>query len=697
MEIRLLGPIDVWSEGEHFHPGCRLRTVLATLALDVGHVVPAERLVDVAWGDDPPATASAQLHTAVWQLRRILGDVVETRAPGYALRVERTVIDVAVFDDHLAAGRAAAAAGHHEQAASSLREALSLWRGPALADVPALAAHAHRLDERRLAALEGRIDADLALGEHADLVAELTCLSADNPLRERLQGQLMTALYRSGRSADALEVYRRLRDRLDAEVGLEPMLELRELQRKVLAQDPALLEPATEARPPERGPLNVEPAGAPETRYIKVDGVHIAYQVVGQGDIDIVLVPGLLSHLDLWWEDPVTARFLRRLAALGRLIVFDKRGAGLSDRPARAQTLEDRVDDIRCVMDAADSRRAVLLGYSEGGPMSMLYAASHPERVSGVVLAGAAARWSVADDYPCGRSSEDMLDALERICEHEWGRGRTIEWYAPSVAHSEHARALVARRERMSVGPNDFLQMLRVVRETDVRAVLPSLTMPVLVLQRRDDRITPPCHGRYLADHLPNARYVEQPGDHVIWIGDTDPLLAEVETFVAEVAEVARQDRVLATVLVAHVIDPVHDGAQPVGDRFGGVLDTRTILVHAGGRHVEEDPATLLATFDRPARAIECAFGLEDEAGRRGLKLRAGVHVGEAGPTDGVPTPAARNIATRVAMLGGAGEILVSRTVKDLAVGSGTRFVERGSHLLDDDAERWAVYAVTRT
>lgn len=688
MYVRLLGPVELWSGDRMIHlQGARLRAVLATLALHNGSVVPVSRLVDVVWGDDAPATAVGQVHTSVWKLRRLLGEVIETRPPGYVLRLEHGAVDVEIFEERLAAGRAAAAAGHLDEAAHVLRAALSLWRGAALADVPALVGEARRLEERRLVALESRVEADLALGADADLVGELRALTAEFPLSERLHGQLMTVLDRSGRAADALDVYRRLRDRLVGELGLEPMPELRELQQRVLARE-SNPPPAAHSAAAATTTRSVDTAGRPpETRYVDAGDLHIAYQVLGEGGVDIVLVPGLLSHLDLWWEDEASARFLRGLAAFGRLIVFDKRGAGLSDRPARVQTLEDRMDDIRIVMDAAGSRRAVLVGYSEGGPMTMLYAATYPDRVSSVVLMGAAARWSEAPDYPCGRCSGGMFAALERICRTEWGRGSTIEWYAPSVANSPHARALVGRRERMSVSPNDFLQMLRVVREIDVRPVLASLTLPVLVVQRLDDRVTPPCHGRYLAAHLPNARYVEQPGDHIIWLGQTEPFFAELAEFVAGGPDTAPLDRFLVTVLVAEFVGADEDGTPPVWHGLDAIRRNR-------GRLVDICQKGVLATFDGPARAIQCAFDLRSAARRSGLELRCGLHVGEAGLADGRPSPEAESLTRRVAGMGRADDVLVSRTVKDLVVGSGLCFSERGTHALQTDAEPWTVYAV---
>jgi hypothetical protein len=333
-------------------------------------------------------------------------------------------------------------------------------------DAPFAQAEARRLEERRLAALESRAEALLACGGHRELIGELETLTAAHPLRERLWAHRMLALYRAGRQAEALRAYRDLRAILTGELGIEPSPALRELEGRILRQDAALAPPAP-GEDRAGGPGARSEAEPPVTRYARSsDGVHIAYQVLGHGDRDIVIVPGLISHLDLWWEDPYAARFYRRLASLGRLIMFDKRDTGLSDRAVGEDTAEQRIEDVRAVMLACGSDRAVLFGYSEGGPMSIVFAARYPER--------------------------------------------------------------------MAASPSAVLPMLRMIREIDVRDALPGLGVPTLVIQRRQDRITPPCHGRYLAAHLPGARYFEQPGDHLLWLGDTDAMFGQIREFLGE-------------------------------------------------------------------------------------------------------------------------------------------------------------------
>jgi DNA-binding SARP family transcriptional activator/pimeloyl-ACP methyl ester carboxylesterase len=540
VEFGILGPLEIAAGGQPLPvQGARTRAVLAMLLVHANQVVPADRLTAELWAGRPADRAAASLQVRVSQLRKALRAVGEadrlvTRPPGYLIRVTPGELDAPRFEHLARDGETALAAGDGALAARRLDEALGLWRGAALADVddaPFAQAEARRLEERRLAALESRAEALLACGGHRELIGELETLTTAHPLRERLWAHRMLALYRAGRQAEALRAYRDLRAILTGELGIEPSPALRELEGRILRQDAALAPPAP-GEDHAGGPGARSEAEPPVTRYARSsDGVHIAYQVLGQGDRDIVIVPGLISHLDLWWEDPYAARFYRRLASLGRLIMFDKRDTGLSDRAVGEDTAEQRIEDVRAVMRAAGSNRAVLFGYSEGGPMSILFAARYPERVAALILGAASARWPAASGYPCGEQTEEMASALEDLAARRWGQGDSIEWYAPSLAGSDAARRSLARWERMAASPSAVLRMLRMIREIDVRDVLPGLSVPALIIQRRQDRITPPCHGRYLAAQLPGARYFEQPGDHLLWLGDTDAMFGQIREF----------------------------------------------------------------------------------------------------------------------------------------------------------------------
>jgi DNA-binding SARP family transcriptional activator/pimeloyl-ACP methyl ester carboxylesterase len=684
VEFRLLGSLEVRAEGGPIHVGGpNQRALLAALLCQANRVVSTDLLIEAVWGQTPPASAKAQLQAMVSGLRRSLAragdaDAIVTRPRGYLIRVEPEGLDVDRFHRRVGVARRALAEGDPHRAAAEFRAALELWHGDPLTDVAGAVAEAEavHLSELRLVVLEERIAADLAAGGDAELVPELGSLVEANPFRERLRAQLMLALYRAGRQADALSAYREGRRLMAERLGLEPGPELRDLEQRVLRHDPSL-RPEAVAPPPLAGR---EPAmTAPATHYVKSGDVHIAYSVIGEGEPDIVFVPGMFSHLDLWWEAPATSRFFRRLGSLGRLIMFDKRDTGLSDRAPGDQSLEERMDDVRAVMDACGSERAVLFGYSEGGPMSVLFAASHQERASRLILCGATARWAPAPDYLCGHETDAASEAMERLALREWGQGGTLDWFAPSRSDSARARQALARWERLVAGPSAFLRLLRMMREIDVRAVLPSVRIPALVIQRLGDRVSPRCHGQYLAAHLPAARYVEQPGDHLLWMGDTDALLAEIERFVRAREYPPAADRKLATILVADA------GGWQDGGAFRGIVEQRR------GRLIATGEEAALACFDGPARAIECALALRD--GTAGA-FRAGLHAGEVEDRDGDIAGVAVRIAQRVATAARPREILVTRTVRDLVVGSGIRFAERDMHRLAGDDEGWATFAV---
>jgi DNA-binding SARP family transcriptional activator/pimeloyl-ACP methyl ester carboxylesterase len=702
MEFGVLGPLEVTAAGRPLElSGARARAVLAMLLVHANQVVSCDRLIEELWPGQPRAADSLQVRLS--ELRKALrsageADRLVTRPPGYLLRVTPGELDALRFEQLAAEGNAALAGGDAATAARRLDAALRLWRGPALAgldNAPFARAAASQLEEERLAALESRAEALLACGRHRDLVAELETLTAAHPLRERFWLHRMLALYRAGRQADALRAYRDLRAMLIAELAIEPGPELRDLHARILRQDPALDgSAASRARtgPAGAGQAHAGQAGGaavPRTRYTQTDdGIHVAYQVLGEGEQDIIFVPGLMSHLELLWEDHETSAFFRTLSGLGRLILFDKRDTGLSDQAPGDMSLEERMEDVRAVMRAAGCRQAVLFGYSEGAPMSLLFAATYPERVTALILGSASARWFPAAGYPCGRGVQEMFEGLEDIAMHRWGQGASIEWYLQSRASSAHARELFGRFERMAVSPSAFLRMLRMIRDIDVRDVLPAVHAPTLVIQRQQDRITPPCHGRYLASHIAGARYFEQPGDHSLRFaasGDSDALCAEVAGFLASLSPPSEPSRVLATILQAQVA-----GGRAEAD---GEAARHLVRCHRG-QLVKTTVDSLLATFDAPGQAIRCAAAVLDQAAALGIQLRAGIHTGEVERTSDGITGISVQITSRVAGLARPVEILVSRTVKDLVTGSGISFTERSSHQLDGEGEQWPLFAV---
>jgi DNA-binding SARP family transcriptional activator/pimeloyl-ACP methyl ester carboxylesterase len=624
LKFQVLGPLQVTHGGRPLAVGgARTRAVLAMLLVNANLTVSADRLAGELWPSFEQERAVANLRVRLAELRRAFRQVGEadrlaTRPPGYQLRAAADELDVLRFEQLVLAGRDALAGGDPATAARLLDECLALWRGPALADLGDLVfagSERTRLEEKRLGAVELRMDALLDSGLHGEVTAELETLTANYALRERFWSQRLLALYRCGRQADALRAYRELRTILVEQLGIEPGPELRELEARILRQDAKL-----DHRPARHADGGGE--ARPETRYVESGGVHIAYQVLGRGERDIVFVPGALSHLDLLWEDPETADFFHRLAKLGRLILFDKRDTGLSDRAPAYSPLEERMDDVRAVMHAAGSGEAVLFGYSEGTPMSILFTATYPERVSSLILGAGTARYRGAPDYPCGRGSDEMLDSLETIAAHQWGQGATIDWFLPSRASSPQARQMFARFERMAVSPSAFLRIIRMVREIDVRTVLPAIHVPTLVIQRLGDIMTPPCHGRYLASQIAGARYFEQPGDHALRFtgsGDIDRLFDEIEGFLTIASDRRDPDRMLATILLAEAVDTTAHPDSTIELPRASRLDAHSAAISQQvrshrGRLRESTAQSILATFDAPGRAIRSAAAIRANA-----------------------------------------------------------------------------------
>lgn len=439
----------------------------------------------------------------------------------------------------------------------------------------------------------------------------------------------------------------------------------------------------------------------PETRYAKSGEVNIAYQVVGDGPRDLVLVPGWVSNIEVLWEEPALARFLRRLASFSRLILFDKRGTGLSDRVADMPTLEIRMDDVRAVMDAVDSERAALLGYSEGGPMCALFAATYPARTSALIMGGSYARRTWAPDYPWAPTPEEHQSFLEK-CQREWGGPVGLEIRAPSVARDERFRQWWARYLRMSASPGANLALLRMNAEIDIRHVLPAIRVPTLVLHSVGDPGIDVRGGRYLGEKIPGAKYVELPGnDHLPWLSDAEAILDEVEEFLTGVRHGAEPDRVLATVLFTDIVRATERAAALGDRRWRDLLDSHHALVRRElarfrGREVDTTGDGFLATFDGPARAIRCACAVSEGARELDLEIRAGLHTGECELIGDKVGGIAVHIGARVAASASPGEVLVSSTVKDLVAGSGLRFVDRGVHALKGVPGEWRLFAVHR-
>jgi len=439
----------------------------------------------------------------------------------------------------------------------------------------------------------------------------------------------------------------------------------------------------------------------PQTRYTKSGAVNIAYQVLGKGPPDLVLVPGWVSNMDVFWEEPSFSRFLTRLASFSRLILFDKRGTGLSDRVADMPSLEVRMDDVRAVMDAVGSERAALFGYSEGGPMCALFAATYPERTSALVMAGAYARRLSAPDYPWGLSDEQFHTFLEQV-ERDWGEAVGVEARAPSMAHDEHFRQWWARFQRMSASPAAGATLARMNAQIDIRDVLPAIRIPTLILHSVNDRTIDVGGSRYMAERIAGAKLVELRGvDHIPWLSDADTVLDEIEEFLTGVRHSQAPDRVLATVLFTDIVGATEKAANLGDRRWHDLLDTHHALVRSElarfrGREIDTAGDGFLATFDGPARAVRCACAISDKVRSLGIEVRAGLHTGECEVMGDKLGGIAVHIGARVAALSRPNEVLVSSTVKDLVAGSGLAFQDRGTQTLKGVPGEWRLFAVER-
>jgi pimeloyl-ACP methyl ester carboxylesterase/DNA-binding winged helix-turn-helix (wHTH) protein len=440
----------------------------------------------------------------------------------------------------------------------------------------------------------------------------------------------------------------------------------------------------------------------PETMYARSGDVNIAYQVIGDAPLDLVFVMGWVSHMEYFWREPSFARFLLRLASFSRLILFDKRGTGLSDRVPINQlpTLEQRMDDVRAVMDAVGSERAALCGVSEGGPMCSLFAATYPEKTLALVMIGTYAKRIRDAEYPWGPTAEQREQFFE-VMRKQWGGPVGIDERAPSVAGDPQFRDWWATYLRMGASPGAAVALTQMNAEIDVRNVLPSIRVPSLVIHRTEDQCLKVEEGRFVAERIPGAKFVELPGvDHLPFVGDQDAILDEVEEFLTGVRHPIEPDTVLATVMAARMVG-VKERVERLGEERWSEW-WRRLHAHISkeiewfrGREMDMVEDRVLAIFDGPARAIRCASAITEYASRLDVEIRTGLHTGECEIVDGKVSGAAVQMGLGVSSEAAVSEVLVSSTVKDLVAGSGISFEERGVHMLSGCGE-WRLFAVQK-
>lgn len=441
----------------------------------------------------------------------------------------------------------------------------------------------------------------------------------------------------------------------------------------------------------------------PTTKFAKLGNDRVGYQVLGQGPVDLVFLTGMSSHIDLRWEEPLNEYFLHRLASFSRVILFDRRGTGVSD-PVPSDhlpTWEEWADDMRVVLDAVGSERAAIMAWFDGGPMAMLFAATYPERTAALVLAHTAARYVRADDYPEGFAPE-VAEQLLRMVGELWGTDGFASIAAPSRSEDDGFRQRYGRYLRAAARPREAAAQLQNLLAADVRHVLPLIQCPTLVLSRSGYRMVSMDQARYLAEHIPEARLVELPGmDGILVTEHASEILDRIEEFLGRIPGGSVPDRVLATVLFTDIVNST-DRAAAMGDRrWKAVLEThdeiaRDQITRFQGRFIESTGDGILATFDRPGRAIQAARAIQESIRALGIDIRAGLHAGEIELREGGHRVGgiAIHIANRVTAIALAGEILVSSTVKDLVVGSGVEFTDRGVHELKGVPGAWRLFAV---
>jgi pimeloyl-ACP methyl ester carboxylesterase/DNA-binding SARP family transcriptional activator len=639
--------------------------------------VPRDRLVDDLWEQQPSPAARHTVQTYVSQLRKLLAQLDDhtalvSRPGGYALELAPGALDARLFE------RLCTEAGCEPSAARRLEllsEAMALWRSTPLTEFSGTAwadAYATRLDARRLEAFHERIDALLALGRHSEALPDLEDLVREHPLDERFWAQLLVAYFRAGRQSDALRAYQRLRNTLAEELGIAPSRELQELERRLLDQDPSLLGARATSR---------DVSARPRTQYAMSGELAIAYQVLGDGPIDLLVMPTGYSMMEPSWEWPALANFWKRLARRTRLVLIDQRGMGLSDRVTTVPTPEERMDDVRAVADAVGAQRFALLGGSAGGATSALFAATYPERVLSLVLISPLLLGRSVDGVP-GWADDDT--GVLWYLHNRWGSGESAELrFAPSLAGDQKAREWVGRMERLAGTPTAMEKVMAMNRKIDVRAAVPTISAPTLVIQRVDDQDVPVEHARYYAEHIPNVNYLELPGrDHWWWVGDNaEEIVQTVEDFLTDRRARPESDRVLKTVMFV-------DMTPLIAATRDAVAEHRGVEINTAGDH-------FVACFDGPGRAISCALAIVDAAADAGVEASVALHTGECEVHGDELTGMAVRIGRHVIDRAGPGEVLVTGTVRDLIAGSPVAFEDRGRHRFDGIPGEWQLLLAT--
>jgi DNA-binding SARP family transcriptional activator/pimeloyl-ACP methyl ester carboxylesterase/class 3 adenylate cyclase len=695
LRLFLLGAPRLECRGEPVDLGLRkAMALLAYLAVTNGEYG-RDELATLLWPESDQSSARASLRRTLYRINRTLGEGILTAGTETVrLHPEAGIwTDVAEFHEYVLeccpVGEPQEALSPH--CMSVLEEAVALYSGDLLAGFTLpdclsfdewLFFEAEGLRELLARALTRLAPAYQARGDYQRAVQHARRWLMLDPLDESAHRLLMRLYAESGQQAAALRQYTECARILDEELGLSPDAETTELYQEIRLFRETAPPPSLKARPP--------------VEYVSSGDVHIAYQVIGDGPVDILHICGYLSPLGFIWDLPDSAAFCDELASFSRLIVFDRRGSGLSDRSS-PPTLEDTVDDILAVMQAAGSKHPVLFGTTEAGPNCALFAATHPGRVSGLILYGTQAKWVYSEDYPPALTREQWAVWLKRHMEN-WGGPLDIEYYAPSRARDPLFREWWARALRTASSPGAIKAVLEVMQDIDVRDILPAIRTPTLILHRKGTRNIRVGAGRHLAGQIPGAKYVELEGQDYFWfVGDSQAILREIRGFVHDLSSPVAPERMLATILLVEVIDG--DDASRRGLAAPTQLDAtyaflRQEVARFRGSEVSWSQGRYTATFDGPSRAINCAKSIVESLSQRDTAVRAGLHTGECEFAAGELVGAAVQIAEGVLVAAASNEVLVSRTARDLVAGSGFQYAERRQCTIDGIARTWAVYPV---
>jgi DNA-binding SARP family transcriptional activator/pimeloyl-ACP methyl ester carboxylesterase len=678
-----------------------------------------DALATLLWPDSDQRRARANLRRTLHRLNRALGPgILEATSEAIGLAPEADLwLDIEAFQRSVATCLDPdAAADLSPDCLSHLSEAAGLYSddflaGFTLPDCPGFDEwqffQAENLRQTFVQVLIRLIAAHQAKTEFEPAIRSARRWLALDPLHEPAQCKLIQLYDQAGQPTAALRQYRECARLFEDELGLPPSEETTTLYEAIKAKH--LLAPfvkeaveegntassASPAAPPSHPPAPTYPY--PEVRYVKSGEVHIAYQVLGEGPVDLVFIGGFVAHLEQYWEEPGLAEFFQHLASLARLILFDKRGVGLSDRVGYPPTLEHTMDDTLAVMDAVNSERAVLLGVSQGGPNSALLAATYPERVSALILYGTFAKWLRSPDHPWGWTPAQVDQSVNRYATH-WGGPVRLDYFAPSRAGDERFKQWWAKLLRLASSPGSVKAVLEVSTEIDIRHILLAIHVPTLVLHRTGDRIAHVEAGRYMAHLIPGARFVELSGqDHFWWVGDAGAILAEIERFLNALKQSTPADRMLVTILSTEIFPAVAQ-EQAEDQRQARLANYQTQvreeIARFRGRKIEQSDRHVLAAFDGPSRAIQCAITLRALAQARGMTIRGGLHCGECESSEGVLGGVAIQIAAGVMDKAPSGKILVSNTVKDLVVGSDFAFEAQGVYKFKGILDEWRLFVL---